>query len=387
MSYALATLWFDRQRYLPGILAVAFSALLIALQCGLLFGLLAVTSIPIDRSDADIWVGSQKVLSVDTGLKPISVSRMTSRIYSMPGVVEVEPYIQMFRVWDMPTGGSDLCIIMGCKLGDEAIGPILALDPELRERLTEEGAVVVDESELERLDIPDAAEQIAQGDPVSAKINSKPVRVVGLMKGMKSIAGPYVFCSLPTARKLCNLGPDQTVYMLAKCENPKDAESIVRALKEDYVKVEDSDMSVFTKREFSFRSRMHWLLKTKAGIALGYAALLGLIVGAVVTSQTLYAATMASMREYAILLALGIPRWRLRRTVVTQAFWIGVFGVIASVPATMLMAELASQLGVKPQLSPELIAGAAGVTLIMAVLSGFIALRSLNQIEPVNLLR
>jgi putative ABC transport system permease protein len=183
------------------------------------------------------------------------------------------------------------------------------------------------------------------------------------------------------------MGPDQTVYMLAKCENPKDAEAIVKELQEEYSDREDGDMSIFTRQEFSRRSRMHWLTKTKAGIALGYAALLGLIVGAVVTSQTLYAATMASMREYAILLALGIPRWRLRWTVVTQAFWIGVFGVIVSIPVTLLMAELASQLGVKPQLSPELMGAAAAVTLVMAVVSGAIALRSLKQIEPVNLLR
>ena len=39
MSYALATLWYERQRFLPGVLAVGFSALLIALQCGLLLGL------------------------------------------------------------------------------------------------------------------------------------------------------------------------------------------------------------------------------------------------------------------------------------------------------------------------------------------------------------
>ena len=30
MSYSLATLWHERQRFLPGVLAVAFSALLIA---------------------------------------------------------------------------------------------------------------------------------------------------------------------------------------------------------------------------------------------------------------------------------------------------------------------------------------------------------------------
>lgn len=386
MSYALATLWHDRQRYLPGILAVAFSALLIALQCGLLFGLLGVTSIPIDRSEADIWIGSQKVLSVDIG-QAISESRMIARIGNMPGVVRIEPYIQRFGTWEKPNGGSDLCILIGCRLGPNSIGPVLALDPRLRDDLTEEGAVVVDESEVERLDIVDAADRIRDGKQATAKINGKLVRVVGLTSGMKSIAGPYVFCSLQTARNLTRMGPDQTVYMLAKCENPKDAEAIVKELKEEYSDREDGDMSIFTKQEFSRRSRMHWLTKTKAGLALGYAAFLGLIVGAVVTSQTLYAATMASMREYAILLALGIPRWRLRWTVVTQAFWIGVFGVIVSIPVTLLLAELASQLGVKPQLSPELLGAAAAVTLVMAVISGAIALRSLKQIEPVNLLR
>ena len=75
MSYALATLWHERQRYLPGILAVAFSALLIALQCGLLMGLFSITSLPIDHTDADIWMGAPSVLSVDLG-RPIRASSL-----------------------------------------------------------------------------------------------------------------------------------------------------------------------------------------------------------------------------------------------------------------------------------------------------------------------
>src|SRR5437588_550503 len=61
MSYSLATLWHERQRYVPGVLAVGFSALLIALQCGLLLGLFSITSIPVDHTRADIWVGSPEV--------------------------------------------------------------------------------------------------------------------------------------------------------------------------------------------------------------------------------------------------------------------------------------------------------------------------------------
>ena len=57
MSYALSTLWHERQRYLPGVLAVGFSALLIALQGGLLLGLLTLMSTPVDHASADVWVG------------------------------------------------------------------------------------------------------------------------------------------------------------------------------------------------------------------------------------------------------------------------------------------------------------------------------------------
>src|SRR5262245_46125145 len=214
MSYALATLWHDRQRYLPGILAVAFSALLIALQCGLLFGLLSISTIPIDRADADVWIGPKKVLSVDTG-QPISEPKLSSRVLAIPGVTHAEAYIQRFSFWEKPEGGTDLCILVGCRLMDDSIGPIRAIPPELRHKLTEQGAVVVDESELERLNIENAAELLADGKAATAKINGQPVRVVGLVQGMRSIAGPYVFCSLGTARSIMKMGSDQTVYVIA----------------------------------------------------------------------------------------------------------------------------------------------------------------------------
>src|SRR5260370_20087816 len=109
-------------------------------------------------------------------------------------------------------------------------------------------------------------------------------------------------------------------------------------------------MSAFTRDEFSYRSRMHWLTKTKAGIALGLAAALGLGVGAVVTSQTLYAATAASLKEYAVLRALGIPRWRMALSVLAQSFWICVSGIALAVPAIFGLAHLGTAVGAKVQL-------------------------------------
>src|SRR5437870_13509373 len=106
MSYSLATLWYERQRYLPGVLAVAFSCLLIALQCGLLLGLFSITSLPIDYSSADLWVGHPEVPSVDLG-RPIPAAWQS--YLAVPEVERYEIYMQGFAYWDKPTGGVELC--------------------------------------------------------------------------------------------------------------------------------------------------------------------------------------------------------------------------------------------------------------------------------------
>src|SRR5207247_2458586 len=48
MNYSLQTLLHERTRYAAGVGAVAFSAVLMALQFGLMLGLFTITSIPID---------------------------------------------------------------------------------------------------------------------------------------------------------------------------------------------------------------------------------------------------------------------------------------------------------------------------------------------------
>jgi putative ABC transport system permease protein len=371
MSYSLATLWYERQRFLPGVLAVGFSALLIALQCGLLLGLFSITSEPVDHTHADIWVGAPEVLSVDLG-RPIPESFLL-RLLKQPEVTAAEIYLQGFAYWGKPDGGSELCIVVGSRLDDKALGAMQELTPELRSRLTEPGAVVIDDSELVRLGI--------KGVGDVAEIIGRRVRIVGLVHGMKSIAGPYIFCSISTARPLLRLQPDQATYILARCRDPQSADAVVSRLK-GY-----RNMSSFTSRDFSRRTQMHWLTKTKAGIALGCAAALGLLVGGVVTSQTLYAAVAASMREYAVLQALGIPRWRMAATVLAQSFWIGVIGIAIAMPIVYGLSAWGERVGARVLLPAWLLAAAIAVTISMALTSGLAALRSLRLIEPAALLR
>jgi putative ABC transport system permease protein len=374
MSIALQTLWHERSRYASGVLAVTFSAVLIALQCGLLLGLFKITSIPIDNTSADLWVGSTAVPSVDLG-KPIPLSYLT-RVEGTPGVTSVEPYIANFANFTKPAGGTELCFLLASRTDPGSAGAAKLLTREQLDMLTLPDSIILDESDLERLGVERGGK---------AKINGKEVRVVDTVKGLKSLAAPWAFCSLHTARHLLGflLPQDHVTYLLAKCESPARAKQIAAELREQH----GSDMGAYTATEFSAGSRKYWLFRTKAGIAIGYAAFLGLIVGAVITAQTLYSATTASAKEFAILLALGIPRWRISLLVLAQSFWVGVIGVAFAYPACQALRAAALQVGADVDLRWEVLLGTAVVTLGMALGAGLFALRSVRQIEPMSLLR
>jgi len=375
IPYSLLFIGRERGRYLPAILAVAFCAQLNILQWGLLMGTLSVLSVPIDRTRADVWVASRDVLSLELA-HPIP-EMWESRVASQPDVEQTEVYLFSFGYWHKPSGGSEVCCIIGSHLGEHSLGALTDLTPQMRTDLTEPGAVVVDESELERLGI--------RGVGDVAEIYGHRVSVVGLVHGFKSVGGPYVFCSLRTARMILPLfqeKPHDTMYLLARCRNPEEAGALVERLHRQY-----HDLSAFTSEDFSLRTRMYWLTQTNAGIGMGCTAALALLVGLVVTSQTLYAATAASLREYAVLRALGIPRWRMGAMVLAQSFWVGLFGVALAVPVIFTLGACANFAGARVLLPPWLFAAGNALTMAMALLSGLAALRSLRLVEPITLLR
>ncbi len=377
MSYALSTIWHERQRFLPAILAVAFSAVLIAVQGGLVIGLLSMMSRPVDMTTADVWVGYPGVQSVD--LARGIPERWAARVAAEPGVERVETSIVGFSLWTHSGSGSaatqEVITVVGSRLHPDSLGAVEAVraSPELLEKLAEPLTVALDERDLHRLGVRQLGDQ--------AEVIGRRVRVVGIVKGYRSLGGPYVFCSVETARALLKYPRGECSYVLARCKSPEDAKRVTESLGRY------QQMSAQTSDEFSLRTRIHWLTTTKAGIAVGFTALLGLFVGSVVTSQTLYAAVAASQREFATLRAMGIPSWRLKLTVIAQSLWVGFFGLIAATPVSYLTAEAANMIGTQVTLHPAVIGLAVVLTLGMALVSGLAALRSFQHVDPAHNIR
>jgi putative ABC transport system permease protein len=111
-----------------------------------------------------------------------------SDVAVQPEVVRVETYVIGLIVVDRLDGRSELCTVIGSELADDALGAVRQLTPELRRRLSEPGSVVADETELGRLGLTGI------GDV--AEVMGRRVRLVGVVRGLKSLAAPYLFCSL-----------------------------------------------------------------------------------------------------------------------------------------------------------------------------------------------
>jgi putative ABC transport system permease protein len=375
LPYALATVWRQQLRYLPAVFAVAFSAVLSTLQCGLLVGILNIAARPIHRSDAHVWLASPGVRGLGFG-RPIPLA-WKSRLLSQPEIRRVEEYLCGFAQFQRPDGSTDQCSVVGMRLEADSLGALADLTPEMRRSLTRPGTAVVYESELPLLGLRDTPGEIGE-------VSGHRVEIVGILRGGYG-AGltPGLYCSLRTARALLDsVTGRQTTYLLAQCHASAQGPALARRLEASY-----PDMDAMTSGELAWRTQCYWLIKTRAGLVLGFAAALGLVVGAVVTSQTLYGASVASLREYAVLRALGIPRWRLRRLVLGQAFWVTLAGLALALPLTVILAHIARPMNVEVLLPPWLVAAVGSLTLAVGLLSGTASLRSLRQADPATLLR
>src|SRR5262249_35320437 len=120
-------------------------------------------------------------------------------------------------------------------------------------------------------------------------------------------AAPFVFVSLDSAHRYePRLRPDEVTYVLARA-SPYVSPEVLR----DRIARSVPSVEVLTTREFAIKTMKYWMLETGAGIMAMVIAVVGLVVGSVVVSQSLYAMTNDHLPDYATLLAIGFSRWKL----------------------------------------------------------------------------
>lgn len=375
VALARLTLIHEWRRFLPAMIAVGFAGLLQLLQAALVLGIFGSASLYITGSTADLWVGYPGTQSVNLG-RPIDPG-VEMRLRMDADILKVESYRWVDADWrgTRDTGGVSV-FVSGIDAGPHGMMFGRVLSPELRARLDEPGAVIVDRADLDSLGVN-------LGD--TATINGHRVRVVGVTSGLRALGGVNVLASLSTARQLDTTATtDGITYLVAKLRDPAQADAVATRLGTSSA---FGSYAVWTAKEFAQRSQMYWMFDTGAGAGVLFLAAIVFLVGAVITSQTLVAAIVGSIREYATLNALGVGVNALRKVVMEQAFWVGALGLLGSSVLAGLFFVLAGHYNVPVELSPVAALACLFLSMILALVSGLAAIRTLRHADPASLLR
>jgi len=308
---AWRNLLYDKIRLVATLTGVTFAVVLIVVELGLFCGFRETTSCLIDNSHADIWVSTPNVAYLELGAA--FNDRKIYQMKTVPGVADVQKYIVRTTLWKRLDGGFQTIEIVGFNPTANMGGPWSLEQGRVQDLQISDG-VIVDEVYKEKLGVKHIGEVF--------EINGHRARVVGFTRGIRSFATlPYVFTSLQHAYDFAPVPEDQTIFALVKIEPGADVEAVRRAISSRVTNV-----NVLTNLEFSRKTRKYWTFATGAGLAVLLAAVLGLVVGFVVVSQTIYSTTMDHLKEFGTLKAMGAPNSYVYKVILTQAGIAAVIG-------------------------------------------------------------
>ncbi|CAN1549643.1 SalY ABC-type antimicrobial peptide transport system, permease component [Rhabdaerophilaceae bacterium] len=362
----------DPVRFLTTLVGIVFSVVLIAVQLGMLLGFSRTTAGLIDNTDADIWIAPRGTTNVDQSAQ--LPERTFFQALKTEGVSAVSRHIVRFVPWRRPQGGTQLVIVVGIDRRTMMARPWNLVEGKLDD-LALPNSVIIDRLYARKLGVS------AIGDVV--EINRRRALIVGFTQGARTFTqAPYVFTSYLNALKYTDIQDGDASYMLVQVSNPADAGRVAVQLA-----AQAPNADVMTARAFAEKTRNYWIFTTGAGSALILGAALGALVGIVIVSQTLYAATMERLSEYATLSAIGAPGKYLNAIVIKQALISGFLGyIIAAVIATgvTIFAKSSPAAIILPAWAMLLLGVAA---LAMCTLSAVVAIRKVMKIDPTSVFR
>jgi putative ABC transport system permease protein len=377
MSLALSTVLYEWRRYLAAVVALAASGCMVLVLVGLFVGIVESVTATIDRSPADLMVLPAKATSLlGTGGMP---RRVMPLIYLNPEVVDVADMDDgggMFS--NLGTGKQKIRTYVQIMAVDTAPGSLTLpsdFDDNVRLALSQPYAIAVDKTALGRLGVK-------LGD--HAALNGHEVIVAATVTGYPSINMVQLVASRATLRLLKEARPDTRVGpMLVKIRDPARAAEV----RDQLNAVAGDQYRAWTKPELAVANRNDLMKEQIIGIVLGFAMFMGAAVGIVITWQTLRAAILANVKEFASLRALGVAMGSLGLVVMEMSFWVGIAGLFATALLVSAIWAVARSANVPMGFPVGFVIFIAVSLVLIAVVSGFFSLGVLKKSQPADLLR
>jgi putative ABC transport system permease protein len=192
---------------------------------------------------------------------------------------------------------------------------------------------------------------------------------------------PYLFTSINNARRLLGLIEGQVSFFSVKLAQPQcRGEMLAWGARQ-------ADFRVLETEQWKDMTETHWVSGSGAGVILGFTALLGLVVGAVIVGQTLYSMTKEHLAELATLKAVGAKPRELAGFVVWQVTFLAVIGGSLGLAASFLIAHALASSGLSVVLNANTVTFGSLATLAMCIVASLTSLHTVLRVDAASVLR
>ncbi len=370
---ALRILLYDKLRSLITLIGIVFAVGLIFAQIGIYLGLMETSSVIIDHTEGDIWITSKNSKNFDFS-QPFP-EYIHDQVRSTPGIAAAEKLIVAWGLIRQEQGGTEQVEIIGFN-PDSGIGGPWRMREGNIQAVKNGNFIIVDESANKRLG------EIKVGD--YRDILYRRLQVVGISEGVKSFTtAPFVFTSYKLAQSLvAYIGPDNTVFVVAKVTPGFTVQEVVADLKEKLAGVD-----VYSSRDFSRKTRLYWTIETGVGFSFLLTIVISFLVGMLIVGQTIYNSTMEHIKEFGTLKALGAENHEIYKIIFSQALINALAGYLISLALTLVSVKFYETVGTVMVVNTGLNLGVLALTLVMCLSAAAVSIRKIKHIDPAILFR
>ncbi len=372
-SLALRIVLYDKVKSFITLLGVVFAVSLIFAQIGIYLGLMETASIIIDNTPGDIWIASKNLKNFDFA-SPFPEQKIY-KVLSVEGVKDAEKLIVIWGIVRLREGGTDQVEIVGYN-PDTGVGGPWYMKEGYIDAVKNGNYAIVDESSMRRLG------DLRIGD--YREVFNKRLQIVGISEGIRSFTtAPIIFTSYKVAQGLGGyVPPGQTIYIVAKVKEGYAVSNVVNRLKEVL-----DDLDVYTKAEFSRKTRFYWTIETGVGFSFLITIVISFIIGILIVGQTIYNSTMEYIKEFGTLKAIGATNFDIYKVVFTEAFIDAALGFTIGLAITLMSLRIYQANDMVFTLNEWIAALVFILTLIMCFTSAFMSVRKIRKIDPAMVFR
>jgi len=358
-------------KYVGIISGITFSALLIAQQASIFWGLMLLTTSQIkDITGAEIWVMDPNMQFVDD-IKPMS----DNELYRVRGVPGVEWAVRLYKGLTrarLPSGNFQQIIMIGLDDATLVGAPTTMLAGNLTD-LRKPDSIIMDEA---------GYNQLWPGEPLRAgktfEMNDRRAIIVGVCRSRRTfMTFPIVYTRYSQAMLFIPAERKSLSFVLANPVANVSADEVCRRIHEQ------THLKALSRDSFTWTTIVYYLRKTGIPLNFGITVVLGFVVGTAIAGQTFYMFTIENLKQFGALKAMGASGMKLVGMVMFQAAVVGVVGYGLGVGLAALFGELTKNANrLAFCMAWEVLWGTGAAVTLIVLLSSLMSVRRVLVLPP-----